>query len=66
MGNPRYCIFFKKVQYMYIHIPSLFGVVHFALILRPLAVTVTKWNRTSLWEAACYIGVEGGGTEHLF
>jgi len=51
---------------MYIHIPSLFGVVHFALIFRPLAVTVTKWNRTSLWEAACYIGVEGGGTEHLF
>lgn len=51
---------------MYIHIPSLFGVVHFAWIFITLAVTVTKWNRTNLWETACYVGVEGGGTEHLF
>lgn len=63
MGNPRYCIF-KKVQYLYIHIPSVCCVVHFALTFGALLLAdITKWQRTNLGETARYI--ERGKAEHL-
>lgn len=55
MGNPRYCIF-KKVQYLYIHIPSVCCVVHFALTFGALLLAdITKWQRTNLGETARYV-----------
>lgn len=50
MGNPRYCIF-KKVQYLYIHIPSVCCVVHFVLTFGALLLAGTSLNGTEqTWE----------------
>lgn len=58
MGNPRYCIF-KKVQYLYIHIPSVCCVVHFALAFGALLLAGTSLNGTEELGRDCMLCREG-------
>lgn len=56
MRNPRYCIFLKRSNICYIHIPSLLCCAFcFNFGSSFVGWYIAKWNRTNLWEAACYV-----------